>query len=130
MAERITPYLRRQVMRLPLEDRAALMEELRVSLVIPPAEPDKRLTYLADKMREVSGIDPRRDARFREVVNARTLFVFVARREGYSQHCIGAFLGRDHSTVCHAEKQVKDFFALPEVYRDEINLYNKFVEAL
>ena len=43
---------------------------------------------------------------------------------------IGKFLGRDHSTVAFAEKRMREVFTYPSIYKDEIKLYNKFVESL
>ena len=129
MAERLTPNMLRKAMNLPLADRVALMGALRDS-VQAPVSPQERLEYLAGKMQEVTGIDVRTDSRKRDVVTARILFAFVARREGYTQPCIGNFIGRDHSTVSFFEKRMKDVFALPEVYRKEIILYNKYIDSL
>lgn len=116
-------------MRLPLADRIALLESLRGS-VTEPNSTDQRLTYLADKMRELSGVDVRKDTREMQVATARFIFMFVARREGYSQNCIGRFIGRDHSTIAFAEKRMGDAFRLPDAYKLEIELYNKYIESL
>lgn len=129
MAERLTPYLLRRAMNLPLPDRIALMESLRGS-VVTPTSAEERLNYLAEKMKESVGIDVRENSRKREVVTARILFAFVARREGYSQNCIGEFIGRDHSTIAFFERRMKDVFSLPQMYREEIALYNKYIDAL
>lgn len=116
-------------MNLPIADRAALAGMLRIS-VGEPSNPQERMQYFADKMQEVSGIDVKKRSRDRETVTARCLFMFVARREGYSQSDIGRFVGRDHATVCHAENRVKDMFSFPNAYKEEINLYNKYIESL
>lgn len=131
MAKRLTPNLRRTVLDLPMQDRLALMEALRVSIQVPGADREARLAFLADKMREVSGVDIRasRD-RSTRAVWPRYIFCFVARREGYFQSSIGEVVGRDHSTICYAERRVTDAFSLPEVYAQEIELYNKYIEAL
>lgn len=132
MAERLTPYLRRRVLDLPLADRLALLHELHTSVQqVEPKAPDTRLDFLADKMQQVSGIDVRvRLDRSAAATWPRYLFIFIARREGYSQTAIGRAIGRDHSTICLAEQRVNEAFAMPGQYRREINLYNKFVEAL
>lgn len=130
--QRLTPFLRRRVLDLPLADRLALLAELRLSVqqVESPA-PATRLDFLAERMREVSGVDVReRMDRTAAAIWPRYLFIFVARREGYSQTTIGRAIGRDHSTICLAEKRVNEAFALPGQYRKEINLYNKYIEAL
>lgn len=131
MAKRITPYLRRRVLDLPLADRLALFVELRASIQVVPADHGSRLAYLADKMQDASGVNVR-EARDRTVaaVWPRNIFIFVARREGFSQSTIGRVIGRDHSSVCAAERRVSDAFASPSQYKNEIRLYNKFVDSL
>ena len=130
MAERLTPYLLRRVLDLPLADKAALMAHLKTSMNIGQESPSERLGFLAQRMEEVSGVDVKEGSRRREVVTARFIFIFVARREGFTQEFVGSFLGRNHATVCQAEKKMRDAFTLPAIFQDEITLYNKFVEAL
>ena len=129
MAERLTPYLLRRALDLPLADKAVLMGHLRASIQAP-ASPAERLRYLSDKMQQVAGVSVDDNGRQRDIVAARNIFVFVARREGFSQAIIGHFLGRDHSTVCLSEKRMREVFTYPKSYIDEITLYNKFVESL
>ena len=129
MAERLTPYLRRQVLNLPPQDRIALAQAINATFHGTPT-PAERLEYLADKMCAASGLQIRERTNARRFVTARWLFAFVARREGYPQEVIGAFLGLDHSSICHGEKRVSEMFALPEMYKHEIELYNKFIESL
>ena len=129
MAERLTPYLLRRVRNLPLADKAALMGELRVA-VGEPVKAEERLRHLAEKINEVSGLDVREDSSRRDIVIARTLFMFVARREGFTQETVGNFVGRDHATVWMAEKRMEDIFAYPRLYKNEITLYNKYIESL
>ena len=88
------------------------------------------MAYLCRKMEAVSGVMVTHPSRTRDIVMARNIFAFVARREGYSQQTIGKFLGRDHSTVAFAEKRMREVFTYPSIYKDEIKLYNKFVESL
>lgn len=53
------------------------------------------------------------------------------RREGYSYEEIGRVLGRDHATIIHyVGKKMSDILALPNIYRDEIKMYNKMNELL
>lgn len=114
---------------LPLADKAALMGELRVA-VGEPMKAEERMSRLADKMHEVSGVDVREDSSRRDVVIARTIFMFVLRREGFTQEAVGQFVGRDHATVWMAEKRMATIFAYPRMYRNEIMLYNKYIESL
>ena len=131
MAERLTPQLRRRALSLPLTDRLALAESLRVSLLVPGTDnPDERLRYLADMMDAVSGVDIREDTHRHSVTWPRAVFVFIARREGFTQEAIGREIGRDHSTVCFLERKIRDIFTVPASYRDVIELYNKYTEML
>ena len=129
MAERLTPYLRRRVLGLPLADRMALLEELRGTMLERP-DPAIRLAYLVNKMQEAAGLDPLARKRDRPAVTARYILAFVARREGFSQTLIGTTMGLDHSSISYAEKRTREMFDYPEMYKDEISLYNKFVESL
>ena len=129
MAERLTPYLLRRAIQLPLADKTALIGHLQAS-INAPVSPAERMAYLCRKMEAVSGVMVTHPSRTRDIVMARNIFAFVARREGYSQQTIGKFLGRDHSTVAFAEKRMREVFTYPSIYKDEIKLYNKSVESL
>mgnify|MGYP002508120520 CR=1 FL=1 len=129
MAKRLTPYLLRRALDLPLADKAALIGQLRASITLPE-DPAERLRYLSDKMQQVAGVSIADGARTRKMLAARNIFVFVARQEGFTQERIGAFIGRDHATVCIAEKKMREVFTYPKSYIQEINLYNRYVESL
>jgi len=131
MAKRLTPGLRRLVLHLPMADRLALLAELRQSVQEPARYAEGRLDYLADKMLQVSGVDVRKPGdRSNASVWPRYIFILIARQEGYSQSVIGKLLGRDHSSVCHGEQRMRTAFSTPAAYECELNLYNKFIEAL
>lgn len=129
MAKRLTPYLTRRALDLPLADKAMLMGQLRASIQMPES-PEARLRYLAGKMQGVAGVDVGDNGHQREIVAARNIFIFVARREGFTQECIGRFIGRTHATVCIAEKKMREVFTYPKSYIQEIDLYNRYVESL
>lgn len=130
LTKRLTPALRRRVLNLPLADRLALAQEIRHSCT-EPHTPEERLAYLADKMQEVSGLDPRHiTSRSQAAVWPLYLFIFVARREGYTQEAIGRVIKRDHSSICAAEKKVNNAFAIPAAYANELKLYNKYIDKL
>ena len=58
--ERLTPYLRRRVMRLPVEERVVLQREILQSLESPEhVQTDVRLNRLAEVMQSVAGLDVR-----------------------------------------------------------------------
>lgn len=129
--ERLTPYLRRRVMRLPVEERVVLHREILASLESPElVQTDARLSRLAEVMEAVSGCDVKEKTRQAEFIRARVVFIFVARAEGFSQCAIGAFLGLDHSTVHYLERKMRDALAMPAAFQDYIALYNQFTTAI
>lgn len=131
MAKRLTPYLEASVLALPLADRTYLLGRLQSSLRRDRrASAQERMGYLASKMRDTSGIDVTTPERYAAATWARYIFIYISRQEGYSQKEIGAFLRRDHSTISHAEQRMRDAFALPDGYRDVIEQYNNFIEAI
>lgn len=129
-SERLTPYLRRKVLDLPLADKVALYRDLSKSIHIPEEKASKRMAVLRDRMLEQTGIDVLRRTRLAEVVEARTVFVCVCQLEGYAQTQIARFLGKDHSTVCHAYKTMRNAFDYPQQYPTLIDLYNNFTKAI
>lgn len=129
--ERLTPYLRRRVMRLPVEERVVLHREILASLESPElVQTDARLSRLAEVMEAVSGCDVKEKTRQAEFIRARVVFIFVARAEGFSQCAIGAFLSMNHSTICYMEKKMRDALAMPVAFQDYIALYNQFITAI
>ena len=129
--ERLTPYLRRRVMRLPIEERVVLHREILQSLESPElVQTDVRLTRLAEVMQAVSGLEVRERCRQADLVRARVVFIFVARAEGFSQCTIGRFLDLNHSTVCYMEKRMRDALSMPVAFQDYIALYNQFTTAI
>ena len=131
MQGRLTPYLRRRVMGLPLGDRMEL-----VSMVLSASPRTEfpvasRLGFLADILRDVSGVDIRRSGdRSLPVTAARTVFVYAARREGFTQEEIGRFIGRNHSTVCCAEIRMRDALSAPRGNREHVELLDRFMKEL
>lgn len=128
-AERLTPYLRRRVMRLSATDRAVLMGELGASLA-PQGNGRRSLAELADKMHRLSGINVYERSRLAPVVLARCVYVYVCRLEGYSQLDLARHLEMDHSTIHYLEKRMRTAFALPHSYGAEIELYNKYTSEI
>ena len=128
MDERLTPHLRRRVLALPVSDRLALNAEIVRSLNdVPTIE---RLDVLRDKMEGCAGVDVRVRTRLRKYVEARMVFSYVAKMEGYTQNELAEFLGCDHSTVCTTQKSMARAFETPRAYASAINLYNEYVTAI
>lgn len=128
MDERLTPQLRRRVLALPISDRLALNAEIIRSLNEVPD--DKRLAQLRDKMEDCAGVDIRKRTRLRPYIEARMVFSYVAKMEGYTQGELADFLGCDHSTICTTQKSMVRAFETPKAYASAINLYNKYVTEI
>lgn len=129
MGRRLTPYFRRQVLELPLEDRLELIRDIERSLG-DPQDGEERLAGLGTVLGELTGADLRERCRRKDLVRARAVFVAVARAEGYSQLCISRYLGLNHSTVCYLEKRMTEAFTMPGQFGDYIDLYNSFTQKL
>lgn len=126
MQPRLTEYLRRRVLALPVEDRVALLTDIGGSIAVRTPRREKRLTELRDAMLSISGIDVRDPRRFADHVRARAVFCFVARMEGFSLQAIGDELGMDHSSAHYLAKRMGDAFDAPSSWSDYIDLYNQF----
>ena len=70
------------------------------------------------------GIDVTIRSRIASVIAARTAFILVARERGFTQSELGRFRGLNHSTVCIAEKNMREALTMPAFYKDYINNYN------
>lgn len=64
--------------------------------------------------------------RSRQNTDLRMVVAKQMRTEGYSLEEIGAFMGRDHSTVSFYNKTMDDALAFPIAYGDLINKYATF----
>lgn len=127
---RLTPYLRRAVISLPLADRLALLEVLRLSVANPGDNPRARMQHFVEVMDRVAGVEVASPCRDERHTWARNIVCFVGRREGFPQVLVGEAVNRDHSSVSHMERRMKDAFDYPEQYSEAIELYNRFIEAI
>lgn len=126
---KLTPYLRRRVLALPMEDRLALNRALSVSLrPDAPAEAgEPRLDVLRSAMENIATVDLKDRCRDRAHTEPRIVFAFICRREGFSQGEIGKYLGVDHSTVCYWERRMGEALAYPASWQTLMNIYNKYI---
>lgn len=61
-------------------------------------------------------------ARYREIVELRQMFCFIARNMGFSLTAIGQFLGnRDHTTVIHNIKTFHNIVDTDDIYKEKYN---------
>lgn len=127
-SERLTPYLRHRCLNLRVGDRVALVRALQASLA--KAAKENRLEDLARTMRKISGVDIRERCRRSDYVRARTVFSFVAIREGFAQNTVARFLGLNHATVHYQDKRMTRAFQFPAKWTDHIQLYNQFTTEI
>ena len=57
---------------------------------------------------------------------ARTMIAYQMLIEGYSTGEIGRQMMKDHSTIIYLRKKMEDVFAIPQAYRDIIDIWNNF----
>lgn len=128
MDTQVTPYLRRRVLALPLEERIALVSLLTDSLRV--RERGEELSHLLEKANELAGRDIRERNRTADLVRIRTIFVYVAVRAGFSTMAVGKALKRDHATICYLRDKMEAALSLPEAYGDYINQYEQYIKAI
>lgn len=126
--QRLTPELRRQVLRLPAGDRVALMGAIRESLL--PSDRLGRLEALGEVMNALTGLEIRHASRRADYVRARTVFAFAARQEAFTQSEVAGWLGLDHSTVHYLERRMAEALDYPTGFADYIELYNTYTSRI
>lgn len=130
---RLTPYLRRRCLELPVSDRVALVGIMTESLtpsIRTEDQVERRLLQMRNTMQVLTGLDVTLRSRKSEYMRCRTIFAFTCRQEGLTQESIGKFLGLDHSTIHHLERRMADVFEVPSCWKDYIELYNLFTNAI
>ena len=60
----------------------------------------------------------------------RAFISYYLHKEGYSYGAIGRVMHRNHSTIMHLVKKMQDMFSLPEVYKDDLAMYNAMIDML
>lgn len=130
-AKTLTPHLRRRVLALSAADRAVLAREIADSLADPRRGADNpRLTYLFETMCSLTGLDISSPCRRADYVRARSVFIHVARCEGYSERRIAAYLGMNHSTVSFMSNRMPEAMEAPAQWPDYIALYDDFIKRI
>ena len=61
-----------------------------------------------------------------EDVMMRRFIAYKLREDGYTFSQISRVMGKNHSTIIHLIYQMEDYFALPEMYKEDIKRYLKF----
>lgn len=78
-------------------------------------------------MSDAVGEDIMVSSRKQHLVWARNMVLYMLRVDGYSLMSIENATGRNHSTVIYATRQVKEMLKKPNMYKDEIEIWNKFL---
>lgn len=86
----------------------------------------RRGAVLKALMEEVIGEEIPMKCRKARFVWARTMIAFELTNEGYTLEQVGTALDRDHSTIVHLRDKMASALSLPEVYKCEIDIWNKF----
>lgn len=129
--ERLTPYLHKQCLALPLADRLALVRILMRTIMAEPAGKDAtRLDTIAQAVESLAGASVHEPRHIPAAVCARSVFAFVAEREGFRQTEIGRYMGRDHSSVHFMISRMAQALDHPEQWNDYITLYNNTLSAI
>lgn len=61
---------------------------------------------------------------------ARTMVAYQMCKEGYTTIEIGRQMMKDHSTIIHLRNKMQDVFALPQMYGDVLEMWNKFQKQI
>jgi len=90
---------------------------------------DNTVKHHLDTMKIFAGNDFL-DGGTREKTTARVVVSVCLREAGFNKSQIGKILNKNHATVIHYLKIWKDALRLPRIYRDTIELYKKYKDAL
>ena len=125
---RLTDNLVTRVMQLPEADKRTLVDYIKGTLAPKPSlivSPQSRFAVLADAVRKAYGIDLRERSKMQPLPWCKAAAVWIMRTEGY-RYCDIAHEMRAHpATVYHCRQRMETAFSLPNVYRQEIEIYNK-----
>lgn len=79
---------------------------------------------------KVIGCEVLTGSREREKVIGRAILAYACAKQGMSENTIGRLMGRDHSTIHHLKKMVKDWEAFPHIFKDENAVYVQFLKEI
>lgn len=118
----------RKVEKMSDEDKKNLIAHLQNSLqpdakIITVDERYAKLVQIAEDMFEYRMKPSRRSL---EDVMIRRFVAYRLRIEGFSYSSIGHAMGKNHATIVHLVNQVKDYFSLPNLYKQDIKRYLEF----
>ena len=110
------------------EDKKNLITHLQNSLqpdakIITVDERYIQLLKIAEDMFEYRMKPSRRSL---EDVMIRRFVAYRLRIEGFSYSSIAHAMGKNHATIMHLVGQMKDYFSLPSLYKQDIKRYLEF----
>ena len=94
-----------------------------------PEVVDRGDVYL-EAMTGVLGKDVLGRDRGRIAVWSRYMVMYMMRKDGLSWKVIGRRVGKDHSTVIYAVRQVEKMLELPKMYRQEYKVWKSFQKKI
>lgn len=115
-----------EFIRLSPKEKTAIINKLESLRSVRPG-PEKYITI----MERISGESLETRARDREIADARNvLFYYLVKKLGYSSTLVGKFLGRDHSTVSHGCRVVKNALEVKVGYESILRIYEEFINQI
>ncbi len=105
----------------------------RMMSYVRPKKSNDKIERIRQIVRSVTGIDPYTEPQFNgtEFVKSRQLFLyFVRKKVKLSLYATGRLLGKDHSTVCHAEKSVEKFRDIEKDYSEMFDKIENEIKKL
>lgn len=91
---------------------------------------DLRARRYVETMSRICGMDIVSRVKKNRAVWARNIVAYWMRKCGYTLGQAADAICRDHATVVHAQKQVECMLAYPNVYKEEYDIWCKFMEEI
>lgn len=84
--------------------------------------------YVSEMM-TLTGIDPRKASRKREVVVARAMVAYALLGQGFTSLAVAEYLGKNHSTILYYKDYLNSILTTPGYY-DEKDLWEQFRQRI
>lgn len=102
----------------------AVLRRLRKANNMPPPV-DERFPQILKAAETVVGCKLT-DTRSMPNTMIRSFVAYRMHKEGYSHHEAGVYLERDHATMTYLYYKVADMFSVPDAYKEEIEMLERF----
>lgn len=121
----------RRIRRFPHEERRFIIGAAILDLDRDLSRPNGPDRYDALKsIAEVAAGHPLTGERSRENTDIRMMVAKQMRTEGYTVEEIGAWMGRDHSTVTYYAKAMDDALSMPVPFADLVSKFKNFQKMI